>query len=385
MKRLAVLLLVAACDDKPKPPPASTEAPAAVASVLGVDASLGEAVDPPAPVGDLKAEIEHFVNVDTCVAERAKLDPLVGDALKAIGYDTFLRDACRLLEAAKDKKKEACEKIDSGALRSKCSTWVAMLAQTPDSCPLIAEGQPGRGRVMECVAVAARDPRLCASESRIGSRAECEGLVTRNEARCDSLLPNDRASCRREVLRYKSLLGAPLDGLPKLPEVKSDLKVEGLETDAGPSATANAADVTRGAVVVTKGERVRIELGSLGDSDLLRLTGVPNRRVRVGMAIVIEPPALGSPKGKTSLERFELDIPGEAPLSCPSSKCTIEIKSADVGKTRGAEVSVVLSGAIPGPTKSYKVDFDAKTFVRDVVSESSSALGQPRPAVGQPR
>src|ERR1051326_3404484 len=107
MKRLAgALLMVAACNDSKGPPPmpAGSAAPPSPSSVaeLAVDGGL-EVADPPPPAGDLKQELDHFVNVETCVQEKAKLDPLVGDALRAIGYDTFLRDACRLLEAAKDR------------------------------------------------------------------------------------------------------------------------------------------------------------------------------------------------------------------------------------------------------------------------------------------
>src|SRR5262245_32566274 len=83
---------LAGCEDKRFPsrsqstesntPPPITSATSAETEALGIDAgAFGEALDPPAPAGDLKAEIERFVNLDTCVSERAKLDPLVGDAL----------------------------------------------------------------------------------------------------------------------------------------------------------------------------------------------------------------------------------------------------------------------------------------------------------------
>src|SRR5688572_18341673 len=114
---VVLVFVIGACDDKKTPPPPEPPPPAnpsGMAAVLGIDAStLGDPVDPPAPAGDLKAELDRFVNVEQCVAERSKVDPLVGDALRAIGYDTFFRDACRLLEAAKDKKRETCERIDS--------------------------------------------------------------------------------------------------------------------------------------------------------------------------------------------------------------------------------------------------------------------------------
>src|SRR5688500_9512539 len=122
MRALAIALLFGAvgCEQKKPPPPSEVqvEAVASQVAALGIDAgALGETafIDPPAPAGDLRTELDRFVNVETCVNERAKLDPLVGDALGAIGYETLLRDACRLLEAAKDKKREACDKIDSSA------------------------------------------------------------------------------------------------------------------------------------------------------------------------------------------------------------------------------------------------------------------------------
>src|SRR5262249_20086008 len=152
--------------------------------------------DPPPPAGDLKGELERFVNVDACVSERAKLDPLVGDALGALGYDTFLRDACRLLEAAKDKKRETCDRIDSSALRARCQSWVAMIAQTPDECPLQFDGLITRGRNASCVAIAARDPRLCAGEARTIQRATCDALVARDPVKCDGLLANQKAQCQ---------------------------------------------------------------------------------------------------------------------------------------------------------------------------------------------
>ena len=134
MKRAALaLVLLVACDDKKEipvvpPPSAAPPNPSSVLEALKMDAGVFDTTDPPAPAGDLKAEIDRFTTVDACVAEKAKLDPLVGDALRAIGYDTFLRDACRQLEAARDKKREECEKIDSSALRKQCRSWVAIVS-----------------------------------------------------------------------------------------------------------------------------------------------------------------------------------------------------------------------------------------------------------------
>lgn len=80
---LSVALLCAGCDDnKPAVPAEQAPPPTPSPSALSIDAGvLGDFLAPPAPAGDLKPELDRFVNVDQCVAERAKLDPLVGDAL----------------------------------------------------------------------------------------------------------------------------------------------------------------------------------------------------------------------------------------------------------------------------------------------------------------
>jgi hypothetical protein len=378
---------LSACDrDERRPPPEPSAAPpnpSSVVDTLGIDAGLlGEAVDPPAPAGDLKAEIERFTTLDACVAERAKLDPLVGDALRAIGYDTFLRDACRQLEAAHDRTRDACEKIDSSALKKQCRSWVARIGQTPDGCPLDVEGAPSRGRSPTCVAVAGKDPRLCAGEPRTAARATCEALVYRDEKKCDVLLPTDRPACKRELARWRPLLAAPLEGLPKLPARRGKLTIHGADGTKDPSSpeTDLAADYARGAVVVTGRSRRRFELGSVGEVDALRIGGGLVRKPRVGVAIILESSPL-SPKdeAKPSLDRFDLEIPGELPLSCgpgeggeTTAKCELRVVSARADEARAGEIALALEGTVSSGGRSYQVKLDAATFVRDVVAEDPS-------------
>lgn len=388
---LAAAGLIFACDERgkgpPPPPSASPPSPASVAATLGLDASMLEAVDPPPPAGDLKAEIDGFVNLDTCVRDRAKMDPLVGDALRAIGYDTFLRDACRLLEAAKDKKPETCDRIDSSALKSRCRAWVAMVAQTPDACPLLYEALPARGRSPTCIAVAGKDPRLCQGEARTAARATCEALSTRDDTKCDVLLPTDRPGCKREVARWRSLLAAPLDGLPKLVTPRGKLVARGADGTADPPAPENdvTPDVSRGAVVVTLRDRARVEIGLVGDADALRIAPGPNKRARIGAAIVLEPAAFASKDGpKPVLDRLEIDLPGDAPIAYPGGRCDCKVTTARVDKTRGGEVSFGIKGKAGSGAKTYEIDVEIVTFVRDVVAEQpgSRALPPVHPAIG---
>lgn len=390
MKRFAfIVLLACACDESRKPPPAPSASPpsSAPAPDLGSDAGLLDLADPPPPAGDLKEELERFVNVEECVSERAKIDPLLGDALRGIGYDTFVRDACRMLEAAKDRKRETCEKIDSSALRSRCQSWVGIIAQQADQCPLVYEALPARGRQPSCVAIAARDPRLCVGEARAAPRATCEAMAARDEQKCDGLLPNDRASCRREHARWKNLLSAPLDGLGKLPVVraKMTIKGDGPTPDPATPEVDLAADFARGVVVVTLRDRARVEIGSLGESEAVRVAPSPNKRPRAGVAVLLDPPALGSKDAaKPVLQKLEIEVPGEATLVYPGgAKCDCKVTTARIDKTRGGEVAIVVDATISLGTRGYEVTIDLATFVRDVVVEQAGSRALPplHPAV----
>ncbi|MEO7108853.1 MAG: hypothetical protein ABI183_00330, partial [Polyangiaceae bacterium] len=83
-----------------------------VAAALGIDADLPPPPDPTPGAGDLASDVAAFTNVDACVAqESVKVDPMIGDALLAFGYDTFLRDACRQIDAVKSRDPKKCDAI----------------------------------------------------------------------------------------------------------------------------------------------------------------------------------------------------------------------------------------------------------------------------------
>jgi hypothetical protein len=369
-------MLLVACDERPKPAPAAVDLPTANLGLPAfVDAGIQETDDPPPPAGDLKRDLDTFVNVDACVKARANLDPLVGDALRAIGYETFLRDACRMLEATKDKKRETCDRIDASAMRTRCQMWVAMAAESPDRCPLQFEGLPSRGRHASCVAISAKDPRLCAAEAGLSARAMCEALTLRDASRCDALAPSPgsaRANCQREFTRWKELLHAPLSGLAALPTPHGKLSVKGESgtPDPTPSETDLSAEYTHGGVVVTGKERARVELGLLGESDTSRIAPSPHRRARFGVSVILNTSPLAR-DAKPLLERFELEVPGEATVVYPGVPCDCRLTSTRVDSVRGGEIALAITGTIHAGLKSYRIDWNAVTFVRDVVDEAA--------------
>lgn len=370
-----VALLCVGCKENRDAAGSTSGAPVAPSVVealaLGVDGGeMGEPLDPPAPSGDLAEELEHFVNVDTCVAQRAKLDPLVGDALSAIGYETFLRDACRLLEAAKDRKRDTCDRIDSSALRARCQSWVAMVSQAPDACPLQFEGLVTRGRDPSCVAIASREGRLCSGEPRAVSRATCTAMVARDPSKCDVLLSNQRPLCRREVARWRGVLPPPLEGLDKLPSPRVKLSLRGISGTPDPleKEVELTSELARGAVIVTANERMRVELGTVGDSDAARIAASPQKKARVGLAMLLEPSKDGV---RPTMQRLELELPAEAPIVSPPSTCDCRVTVARATPTRGAEVAFAVTGTLSSGTRSYDVSIEATTFVRDVVAETA--------------
>lgn len=377
----AFVLSVIACDAKPKVDlaGAAAQSPPASTNSLDVDAGLFlEPSDPPPPAGDLKSDLERFVNINACIKERANLDPLVGDGLRALGYDTFLRDACRLLEATKDKKLETCDRIDASSMRARCQSWVAMVSETPDACPLKFEGVAIHGRRGTCLAVAAKDARLCASEANTAERATCEALAARDESRCDGLGAEQRPSCKREFQRWRSLLSPPLTGLPALPKARGKLVLKGESGTADPvvSETDLSSEFAQGGVVVTARNRSRIELGMIGASEMARIAPSPHQRARFGLTVLLEPGASSKDPPKPSLERLELEIPGEATLVHPGANCDCRFTTARIDRSRGGEVALAMQGSIGAGSRRYRIDVDIVTFVRDIVDEQKIGVGR---------
>src|SRR5205085_8567488 len=103
----------------------------------------------------------------------------------------------------------------------------------------------------------------------------------------------------------------------------------------------------------------RVELGMLGESETSRIAPSPNRRPRLGVAILFEPGAKANDPPKALLERLELEVPGEATMVHPGSgRCDCPISSARADRTRGGEVTVALAGTSTSGTRAYKIEID---------------------------
>ncbi len=383
------------------PPPLSGpgETPASMARLLGVDAGELEApVDPPAPPGDLKAEIDRFTTIDACALERARLDPLLGDALEAIGYDTFLRDACRMIDAAKANDPGRCAAIDASSLEARCRATVAEVAGAPDTCPWQAASRPTRGRDARCVAVASRDVRLCAAVTDPLERATCEATLGQGDGSCAKLATRAAQSrCARDAARWHNILasagtnagaqaGTGANAGAGAGERKQAIVVAG-KLHVETSDRSNAAevidvdlapDLARGVTVLEQRDGARLSLGPLTETGLDFIAPSPHVRASLALELFVVAGSHGA--GPTArIERAELVVPGRSPLSTPGAQSTLVAKLDKFETGRASPFTVVVDGDISGAGSSWRVHAEATTFVRDLVRPSDIYSGSPRP------
>jgi hypothetical protein len=399
----AAAALVLSCDSPdgrprgtpplPAPPtgePGEAPGASAMARLLGVDAGeLEIPVDPPAPAGDLKAEIDRFTTVDACALERARLDPLVGDALEAIGYDTFLRDACRMIDAAKANDASRCAAIDASSLEARCRANVAEVAGTPDACPWESASRPTRGRDPRCVAVASRDPRLCVAVAEPLERATCEATLGRDDRSCAKVPARAAQSrCSRDAARWRNVLasaGADEARAPPL-VVAGKLHVERANRpDADESIDVDLApDLARGVTILEQRDGARFALGPLTEAGLDFIAPSPHVRASLALELFVTP----APKTQRGaeradfmprIERAELVVPGRSPLSTPGAQSTLAAKIDKLDPARAGVVTVAVDGNISAAGSTWRVHAEATTFVRDVVRARDVYGALPRP------
>jgi len=369
---------VCGCDrEESRRSPAEQAPVASVEKALGIEAGALELrVDPPAAAGDLAGEIAAFTTVDACVDSHAHLDPLLGDALEAIGYDTFVRDACRVLDAAKARDPKRCDAIDASALRRQCTTTVAAVVGDADLCPWTVASRPALGRDASCLAIASHDPRLCAAEDTSVARATCEAIAQHDAAPCTRLpLKADQARCKRDADRWRGVTPLPdAGGAP--PPVEATLHVESADDAGAPLDSNLAPDLGRGLVLVTERGGDRLSVGPLSDSGLGFVA--PSPHVQATLALEL----FASSDGKrVEVNRAELLVPGRAPVATPLARSTLVAKVTRLEPVRGGAAALSVDGTLGDSTGTWRVHLQASTFVRDVV-DAKAIYASPLRAFG---
>ena len=367
----ALFLALGGCDrDEAAPKPTEPAPVASLTRAMGIDAGeLESNVDPPAPVGDLEAELEAFSTVDACVAQRAAGDPAVGDALEAIGYDTLVRDACRLLDAAKAKDRKRCQDIMASALEARCEASVAELAGNPEACPFDVPSHPELGRDASCLALATRDASLCDAAIDRTARVTCVALATHDATPCKKLpFRGDEARCARDEQRWAAVLPAA-DAAPHGAGAASG-KVT-LTGDAGAFASDTfALDVSRGVVVLDRIDGAHVVVGSLSRGGVGFIAGSPNAPKTLAFELVTT--ADGK---KAHLDRAQLDVLGHSPVDVEGSRAAaVAVHVTKLEKRRGGAVELTVEGPL---VEGVAMKAEVTTFVRDIVT--ASAMLGPRP------
>jgi hypothetical protein len=357
-----------ACDKSPfeaeralpvDPPPA-----ASTAKRMELDAGFAiERADPPAPAGDLKEDVTRFSTLDECVAQHAVIDPLVSDAVRAIGYDTLLRDACRILQAIKVKDTSPCLAITASSLQSRCQSLVAMAVRDPEKCPWYSASEKQLGRDPDCLAVATHDPRSCAAGLE-STHATCEALSSGDPSRCASATGDEHATCARDMERERSLLAVDHDALETKPP-RAHLEIHGAGATKDPPATELdlSSNVAGGAVIASAVlGGANIELAR----DLEMTLRLPSRADRSHLAATVAFES-GAPK----LVKLALSIPKVGELSCPSPHCALILTMPQADQKRGSPLSATMEGTIETPGATYQVKLQIDTYVRDVVGRAA--------------
>ena len=330
-------------------------------------ASLTLPIDPPAPAGDLKSEVAGYTTLDACVSARAKtLDPLLSDTLDALGYDTFLRDSCRVLEATRAEDAGACGPIVASQLRARCADWVAIARADPAVCPL--EGAPEEGRDPLCLAVSARNEHACLAVPR-DRRPTCVALIRRDPRACAGSVHAD--ACAREVARLRDLVAARDPDARPPPFTPPAVRLELHAVDGGTEPSVGNASLValaeRG-IVTVRGKKATTV--SLGDGTELGTTSyVPPARGGADVSLRLR----GTEGGAMEIEHLELSVPGAGILVVPGVSWDGKVRLDGDLSTRGAPCHLVIDGTIGVPPLAYHLLLDVQTYLRDVVTPGAAS------------
>ena len=321
-------------------------------------------LDPPALPGDIAGDLAGFESVARCVELRGTMDPLLGDGLSTLGYQTFVYDACTSLGAAKAKNTQLCSDISASALRAGCERLVAIVTRDPDACPLATNGAEFGGRNPECVAVAMRDARYCAGVASLNERAHCLAIAGVSATQCAGLAPIERRRCERDLVRMKNILH-PIIQEPAFAVASAELRIGQVDADekreaVPPVLLGRLAE--RGIVLVDRGSRMEALVGfELYESQSSVASG-PAQKPHIAARIHVDA------KGRAGLDRLELDVPGHATYLAPPAfaRCTVAFALAK--RERGAAVEIGIRGIVGVPPQQFKIALTMTSFVRDIVA-----------------
>lgn len=375
----AVLVLVAACAilvscDPPRGKPLGHEPPsepprpaarrpidhdASLAELLGLDAGDLPAPppeDPQPPAGDLAAEVQAFSTLEDCIAARTSFDPVVGDAVDALGYDTLKLDACRVLMSIKTHNPRGCDPIASSSLRFHCEASVAIVVADSSLCPVAGDNHDAY-----CVALAKRNGRLCATVDR-DRRATCTAVLDRDERRCGG-----DARCIRVVQRWKGLVAQTAPG----PELGSRITLSVTQPQDAGHGTTKTFDLSQDAMPATvrtgaAGTVILIGEASTQSWPPALAASVP----RMSVALQATPASVKQGRhvaGAGELS-FALLVPKVGTFSADDAEPPVLVTVDLIGLEIGAPIRFALDAKAPDTKGGSRIRLEINTYVRDVVT-----------------
>jgi hypothetical protein len=339
-------------------------------AALEAEAGIERALDPAAPGGDLQRDLAEFTTLDACARSHRVSDPVLADAVDALGYDTLVRDACRILQALKAKDAQLCQPIAAAPLRQRCESQVAVLAGQPALCPVVSGISEVPVREPVCLARASRDDRLCAAA--LGSdQGICQALVRGRSSDCG----NDGA-CVRQVERFRTLLEKPASHEPFAARLHiqfaSELgKAERLEGAYDLDDLAAA-----GAIARPVGDKIRFIIGTprtalwpawdsasaaprlfLALSVPIKPRSSPAERGDGGPMILLGP-------GDLAMDLLIPHIALLAGVMASDRRVTVEHASASTS----SPLRLTLTTKVRDTARIFHVKIELETFVRDAVA-----------------
>jgi hypothetical protein len=338
-------------------------------AALAAEAGVEHGQDEAAPDGDLQRDLAEFTTLDACARSHRVTDPVLADAVEALGYDTLVRDACRLLQALKAKDTKLCQPIAAASLRQRCESQVAVLAGEPVLCPLISGSNAVQVREPVCLARASRDERLCAGA--LGNdQAACRALVRGRPSDCGG-----DGSCVRQVERFRALLEKPANHAP-FParlhvEVASDAsKDERLESAFDLDQVAAA-----GAIARPVGDKVRFMIGTPQNAAWPAWdSALASPRLFLAISVPLNAKNSASEKSDGGVEvvlgpadlSMDLLIPNVALLDGTSAgERRVIIDSASAATSSPLKLN--LTAKVRKMARTFRITIVLETFVRDGV------------------
>lgn len=339
--------------------PAASSVPASVAPLLaGLEVPILDAeTDPAAPAGDLAQELAAFTDVKSCAKRHRMMDPLLADAIDAIGYERLAVDACRMVEALKTREVASCSPIASSAVRRRCEEQLAMLEGNTSLCPVEELAHDYPMHLPACLAAARRDVRPCAALLGM-DRARCEGVVAHDVARCGT---DER--CARFVQQWRQLLPLTPGNSPYLARMDASVRAVG-DADAGAPAEQISLprEAAAGAVLVSDKGHHRL---LIGDPRAFFITD-ETVGAGIGLALPDWPPAAGDLRltAAQALVTFRHRQMGVQQLSVAS---VVDVHIHEIGTEPNAPVRLRASALVGPQSAMRRVTFEIDTWLRDSV------------------